>query len=213
MSYEILSQAQDDKQELKMANIELIKQLRAETGAGLADVREALEISKENVDTARAYLHKKGIAKAEKRADREANQGVVGSYIHTTNKIGVLVEVNCETDFVARSEDFLQFAKDVAMQIAAMSPEFISIDEVPASIMEEFQKEVANDPQFAGKPAAALEKIVESKFKSYAEEKSLLKQAFFKDTSKTIEEMLKVLSAKVGEAIKIRRFTRMEIGA
>jgi len=195
-----------------MSNIELIKQLRAETGAGLADVKEALEISKDDLEAAKAYLTKKGIAKADKRADREANQGVVGNYIHTTNKIGVLVEVNCETDFVAKSDDFQAFARDVAMQIAAMSPEYISKDEIPESIKEEFAREVANDPQFAGKPEKVIENIVDSKMKTYAEETTLLGQKFFKDSSKTIEDMLKALSAKVGEAVKIRRFVRMEIG-
>lgn len=195
-----------------MANIELIKQLRAETGAGLADVKEALEISKDDLEAAKAYLTKKGIAKADKRADREANQGVVGNYIHTTNKIGVLVEVNCETDFVARSEDFQAFAKDAAMQIAAMNPEYISEEEIPASIREEFEREVSNDPKFAGKPENVVAGIVDQKLKTYAEETTLLGQKFFKDSSVTIGDKLKALSAKVGEAVKIRRFVRMEIG-
>lgn len=195
-----------------MANIELIKQLRAETGAGLADVKEALEISKDDLEAAKAYLNKKGIARAEKRADREANQGVIGSYIHTTNRIGVLVEVNCETDFVARGEDFQQFARDVAMQICAMNAEYVSPEDIPSSIRDEFEKEVKNDPKFAGKPEAALATIIDSKVKTYGEEKSLLKQSFFKDSSKTIEDMLKTLSSKVGEAIRIKRFERMEIG-
>jgi elongation factor Ts len=195
-----------------MANVELIKQLRTETGAGIADVKEALEISKDDIEAARAYLHKKGIAKADKRMDREANQGVVGSYIHTTNKIGVLVEVNCETDFVAKSEDFIQFSKDVAMQIAAMSPEYISADEIPESIRTEFEKEVQADPKFTGKPEAVIANIVDSKMKSYAEDTTLLGQNFFKDSSKTIGDMLKALSSKVGEAVKIKKFVRMEVG-
>jgi elongation factor Ts len=195
-----------------MANIELIKQLRAETGAGLADVKEALEISKDNLEAAKAYLTKKGVAKADKRADREANQGVVGNYLHTTNKIGVMVEVNCETDFVARSDDFMQFAKDAAMQIAAMNPEYISADEIPESVKEEFKKEVENDPKFAGKPEAVIATIVESKIKTYAEETTLLGQKFFKDSSVTIGDKMKAVSAKVGEAVKIKKFVRMEVG-
>lgn len=195
-----------------MANIELIKQLRAETGAGVADVREALEISKDDLAAARAFLQKKGIAKAEKRADRDANQGVVGNYLHLTNRIGVMVEVNCETDFVARNEDFIAFAKDVAMQIAAMNPEYISESEIPESLKEEFQREVENDPKFKGKPEAVVKTIVDSKIKTYAEETTLLGQKFFKDSSKTIDDMLKAISAKVGEAVKIKKFVRMEVG-
>jgi elongation factor Ts len=195
-----------------MANIENIKKLRSETSAPLADVKEALEISKDDYEAAKAYLKKKGIAKAEKRSDREANQGVIGSYIHTKNKIGVMVEVNCETDFVAKNEEFQAFAKDVAMQIAAMNPKYVSIDQVPENIKEEFHSEVKNDPKFAGKPEAAIKTIADSKFKTYCEENSLMSQSFFKDGSVTIEEMLKSVSAKLGEAIKIRRFTRMEVG-
>lgn len=196
-----------------MANIELIKQLRAETGAGLADVKEALEISKDNLEDAKAYLTKKGIAKAEKRSEREANQGIIASYVHNTNKIGVLVEVNCETDFVAKNEELVNFGKDVALQIAAMSPLYVDRSEIPENIAEEFKKEVANDPKFAGKPEAATAKILESKLNTYAEETCLLEQSFFKDGSKTIMDMMKSVSAKTGEAIKIRRFVRFEVGA
>jgi len=195
-----------------MSNIEQIKELRALTGAGLADVKEALEISKGDVEAAKSYLTKKGVAKAEKRADREANQGIMGSYIHTNGRVGVLVEVNCETDFVARSEDFTQFAKDVAMQVAAMSPQYVSQEDIPTTVAEEFAGEVKNDPKFADKPEAVRQNIVDSKIKTYAEENCLLNQTFFKDGSMTIEAMLKALSAKVGEAVRIKRFTRYEIG-
>lgn len=196
-----------------MANIELIKQLRADTGAGLSDIKEALEISKDDYEAAKSYLAKKGIAKADKRADREANQGVIASYIHTTNKIGVLVEVNSETDFVARSEDFQNFGKNVAMQICAMSPLYLDESEIPANIRQEFVEEVANDPKFTGKPEEIRNNIVDAKMKTYAEEYCLLKQKFFKDSSVSIEEMMKVLSGKVGEAIRIKRFVRFEVGA
>jgi elongation factor Ts len=196
-----------------MPNIEQIKELRAETGAGLADVKEALTISKGDMEAAKAYLSKKGIAKAEKRADREANQGMIGSYIHVTNKVASLVEVNCETDFVAKSDDFMMFAKEVAMQIAAMSPIYVSREDIPESIKEEFINEVANDPKFEGKPEAVRLNIVDSKMKTYAEEFCLLDQAYFKDGSQRIGDMLKALSAKVGEAVKIRKFVRYEVGA
>lgn len=195
-----------------MPTIEQIKELRAATGAGLADVKEALTISKGDVEEAKKYLQKKGMAKAEKRAEREANQGMIGSYIHVTNKVASLVEVNCETDFVAKSDDFMMFAKEVAMQVAAMSPLYVSKDDVPANIAEEFAKEVENDPKFAGKPEAVRTNIVESKMKTYAEEFCLLEQAYFKDGSQKIGDMLKAVSAKVGEAVKIKRFVRYEIG-
>lgn len=194
------------------SSIEQIKELRNLTGAGLSDVKEALDISKGDMEAAKAFLTKKGIAKAEKRLDRESNQGIVASYIHTTNKIGVMVEVNCETDFVARSEDFLQFGKDVAMQVAAMSPLYVSKEEIPASIAAEFKAEVDNDPKFGSKPEAVKATIVESKIKSYAEEYCLLEQTFFKDGSSKIGDMMKGVSAKVGEAVRLKRFVRYEVG-
>ncbi len=165
-------------------SIELIKQLRAETGSGLADVKEALEVSKNDVEAARAYLRKKGAAKAEKRVAREANQGIIAHYVHTTNRVGVLVEVNCETDFVARNEDFQEFARNVALQVAALSPQYVSEEDMPKSTQEELK----------------------------AEDVCLVLQPFFKDGSKTIGDMMKETSAKVGEAVKIRRFTRYEVG-
>lgn len=195
-----------------MATIEQIKELRALTGAGLADVKEALEVSNNDMEAAKAYLSKKGIAKAEKRADREANQGVIGSYIHTNNKIGVLVEVNCETDFVAKSEDFTRFAKDIAMQVAALNPQYVSIADIPVETIESFKQEVANDVNFVNKPEDVRTMIFDSKVKKYAEEYCLLEQKFFKDESLKIQDMMKAVSAKVGEAVKIRRFVRYEIG-
>jgi elongation factor Ts len=195
-----------------MSNIDLIKQLRSETGAGIADVKQALEISKNDLDGARAYLNKKGMANADKRADREANQGIIAHYIHNTSRIGVLVEVNCETDFVARSEDFIEFGKNIAMQVCALSPRYVDENEIPETIKEEFAKEVAADPKFSSKPEAVKAKIIEDKVKAYAGDTCLLKQAFFKDSSVTVQDMLKTLSGKVGEAVKIKRFVRFEIG-
>lgn len=192
--------------------IEQIKELRALTGAGLADVKEALTVSKGDMEAAKAYLTKKGIAKADKRADREANQGIIGSYIHTTNKVGVLVEVNCETDFVAKSEDFISFAKEVSMQVAAMSPMYVSKEDIPVEFRNEFRIEVENDPKFTNKPEEVKANIVESKMETLAKESCLLEQAYFKDSSIKINDMLKALSAKVGEAVRIKRFVRYEIG-
>lgn len=195
-----------------MPTIEQIKELRVITGAGLADVKEALSISKGDMEAAKAYLAKKGLAKAEKRADREANQGMIGSYIHVTNKVAALVELNCETDFVAKSDDFMMLAKEIAMQIAAMNPLYVSVEDVPASVREEFANEVKNDPKFANKPEEIRNNILDSKMKTYAEEVCLMDQAYFKDGSQNIGQMLKAVSAKVGEAIKIRRFVRYEVG-
>ncbi|GIW57531.1 MAG: elongation factor Ts [Candidatus Dojkabacteria bacterium] len=195
-----------------MSNIELIKQLRAETGAGLADIKEALNIANNDLEAARAYLRKKGIAKADKRSDRETNQGIIASYIHSNNRIGVLVEINCETDFVARSAEFIQFGKDIAMQICAMSPLYVDESEVPQSIREEFEREVMNDPKFSDKPENVRANIVDSKMKNYVSQFCLLNQIFFKDNTHTIQDLVKSLSGKFGEAIRIRRFVRFEIG-
>ncbi|BDQ04743.1 MAG: elongation factor Ts [Candidatus Dojkabacteria bacterium] len=195
-----------------MSNIELIKQLRSETGASLADIKEALVIAKSDLEAARAYLRKKGMAKAEKRSDKETKQGIIASYIHSNNKIGVLVEINCETDFVAKTEEFNQLGKDIAMQVCAMSPLYIDEVDIPASIRQEFEREVMNDPNFADKPEQVKTNIIDSKMKNYAAQYCLLKQVFFKDGTQTIEDLLKSVSGKLGEAIRIRRFVRFEVG-
>jgi elongation factor Ts len=195
-----------------MPTIEQIKQLRAETGAGIADVKEALVSTAGDVEAAKKYLAKKGMAKAEKRSEREAKEGIISSYIHNTNKVAVLVEVNCETDFVAKSDDFVQFGRDVALQVAALSPLYVSKEDVPASVAEEFKNEVNADPKFSGKPDAVKQTIIDSKLKTYAEEFCLLEQKFFKDGAISIDEMLKAISSKVGEAVKIKRFVRYAVG-
>lgn len=194
------------------SNIDLIKQLRTETGAGLADVKEALENSSNDLVKARAYLKQKGLSKAAKRAEKEAKEGVVVSYIHNTNKVGALIEVNCETDFVAKSDDFINFAKEVALQVVAMNPIYVSLDEVTEQDKKEIAESVKEDKSFVNKPEEAKKKIVESKIKTFGEEKCLLQQAYFKDSSINIEDMMKQVSAKVGEKVEISRFSRFQVG-
>jgi elongation factor Ts len=158
-------------------------------------------------------LRQKGIAKAEKRADRAASEGVIGSYIHFNGKVGVLVEVNCETDFVARTDDFQALAKDLALHIASARPLAVTADEMPAEVVEReraiFEAQVAE----SGKPEQVRPKIVEGKLRKYYEEHVLMQQAFVKDDSKTIEDLVKEVSGKVGEKVVVRRFVRYELGA
>ncbi len=193
-----------------------IKDLRERTGAGMADCKKALTEVGGDMDKAIDYLRAKGLAKAAKKAGREAPEGAVVSYIHANGKIGVLVEVNCETDFVARNEDFVAFTKDVAMQIAAMSPTYVRKEEVPADAIEKEKAvliaKAKEDPKMAGKPEAMLAKITEGQVTKWMKEICLLDQPFVKDDSKTIDQLLQTLIAKIGENIKIRRFVRFELG-
>jgi elongation factor Ts len=193
-----------------------IKDLRERTGAGMADCKKALTEVGGDMDKAIDYLRAKGLAKAAKKAGREATEGAVVSYIHAGGRIGVLVEVNCETDFVARNEDFVAFTKDVAMQIAAMSPSYVRKEEVPADAIEKEKAvliaKAKEDPKMAGKPEAMLAKITEGQVTKWMKEICLLDQPFVKDDSKTIDQLLQALIAKIGENIKIRRFVRFELG-
>jgi elongation factor Ts len=193
-----------------------IKDLRERTGAGMADCKKALTEVGGDMDKAIDYLRAKGLAKAAKKAGREATEGAVVSYIHANGKIGVLLEVNCETDFVARNEDFVAFTKDVAMQIAAMAPSYVRKEEVPADAIEKEKAvliaKAKEDPKMAGKPEAMLAKITEGQVTKWMKEICLLDQAFVKDDSKTIDQLLQALIAKIGENIKIRRFVRFELG-
>lgn len=189
---------------------DLIKELREQTGAGIMDVKEALEEAAGNKDTAIEILRKKGLAKQAKKADRVANEGLVESYIHAGGRIGVLLEINCETDFVARTDDFKNLAKEIALHIAAANPLYISAEEVPAEVLEkerEIYKEQAGD-----KPADVLEKMLEGKIQKYLEEVCLLSQPFVKDGDKTIGELLGEATGKMGENIQVRRFARFMLG-
>jgi elongation factor Ts len=193
-----------------------IKDLRERTGAGMADCKKALTEVGGDMDKAIDYLRAKGLAKAAKKAGREATEGAVVSYIHAGGRIGVLVEINCETDFVARNEDFVSFTKDVAMQIAAMSPSYVRKEEVPADAVEKERAvliaKAKEDPKMAGKPDAMLAKISEGQITKWMKEICLLDQAFVKNPDKTIDQLQQELIAKIGENIKIRRFVRFELG-
>jgi elongation factor Ts len=193
-----------------------IKDLRERTGAGMADCKKALTEVGGDMDKAIDYLRAKGLAKAAKKAGREATEGLVASYIHGGGRIGVLVEVNCETDFVARNEDFVAFTRDVAMQIAAIAPQYVRKEEVPAAAIEHEKAvlvaKAKEDPKYANKPEQVLSKIIEGQLNKWLKEICLLDQSWVKDDSKTIEQLQQELVAKIGENIKIRRFARFELG-
>jgi elongation factor Ts len=193
-----------------------IKDLRERTGAGMADCKKALTEVAGDVDKAIDYLRAKGLAKAAKKAGREATEGLVTSYLHGGGRIGVLLEVNCETDFVARNEDFVAFTREVALQIAAMAPQYVRKDEVSASAIEHERSvlvaKAKEDPKNANKPEPVLAKITEGQISKWMKEICLLDQPWVKDADKTIEQLQQELIAKIGENIKIRRFVRFELG-
>ncbi len=188
----------------------MVGDLREKTGAGLLDCKKALAESNGNVEEAITILRKKGAASAAKKADRATKEGLIESYIHVGGKVGVLIEVNCETDFVARNEDFRAFVKDLCLQIAAASPLYVSRDQVPeAELQKERDIAVA---QVQGKPPAAVQKIVEGKLEKYYSNVCLLEQPFVKDPDKTIDDLRREIIAKIGENIEIRRFARFRVG-
>jgi len=187
----------------------LVRDLREKTGAGMMDCKKALAEASGDFEKAIEYLRKKGIASASKKAGRATKEGSVSSYIHGEGRVGVLLEVNCETDFVARTE---QFVKDVSMHIAAANPAYVNSTEVPAEIIAKEKEIAVAQMQASGKPAAVLEKIAEGKIKKFYEDTCLMNQVFVKDPSKTIEQLLKEAIAALGENIIIRRFSRFQLG-
>ena len=189
-----------------------VSKLRQTTGAGMMDCKKALTETNGNFDEAIKYLREKGIAAAAKKADRIAAEGAVGSYIHMGGKIGVLVEVNCETDFVAKSDAFQNLVKDIAMQIAAAKPLYVTEAEVPASALEAEKEILKAQALNEGKPAAVVEKMVEGRIKKYYKDVCLMDQEFVKDSSKTISEVVNEAILAIGEKISIRRFVRYEMG-
>jgi elongation factor Ts len=193
-----------------------VKALREKTGAGMMECKKALTESAGDEEKAIKYLRERGIATAEKRAGKVAAEGSVGSYIHMGGKIGVLVEVNCETDFVARGDDFQNLVKDIAMHIAALAPEYVAKEDVPADVIErEREIEVTrlkNDPKMANKPADILNKIAEGRLAKFYEEACLLEQPFAKDQAIKVGDLVTSLTGKIGEKITIRRFTRYKLG-
>lgn len=196
-----------------MANITaaMVKELREITAAGMLDCKNALVDSDGDLQQAIDYLRKKGLSKAAKKSDRIAAEGIVSSYIHG-GRIGVLIEVNSETDFVAKNEEFQNFVKDLAMQVAAQNPKYIRPEEVPAEIIEKEKEILRAQALNEGKPEKIIEKMVEGRIKKYYDENCLMNQNFIKDPDKTILDLLNGLIAKIGENLVIRRFTRYEVG-
>ena len=193
-----------------------VKQLREKTGAGMMECKNALVESGGNEEKAIDILRERGLASAKKREGRIAAEGIVGSYIHMGGKVGVLVELNCETDFVARGDEFQQLVKDIAMHIAAAEPRYVSREEVPENVLEK-EREIAraqakNDPKMANKPEQVIEKIIDGRLNKFYEETVLNDQPFVKDPAKTVAELVTEKVAKTGERITIRRFTRYKMG-
>lgn len=191
---------------------ELIKKLREATGAGVTDCKNALDKSNGDMDKALEYLREKGLAMAQKRATRAASEGVVEQYSHGNGRVGVMVEVNCETDFVGLSPDFRNFAHEVALQIAAVSPEFISDEDIPADIIKRETDAATAKAKADGKPDNIIPRIVEGYLNKFKDEKVLLRQAYIRDETVTMQKMIQDLTVKLGEKIIIRRFVRWSLG-
>jgi elongation factor Ts len=190
----------------------LIKELRDKTGVGIMDCKKALKECDGDIEKSVEYLRKKGIATAKKRGGRATSQGQIQSYIHAGGKIGVLVEVNCETDFSAKTDDFTNFSKDVAMQIAATAPIAIDRENVPEDVLEKEKDIYATQARESGKPEKIIEKIVEGKMKKFFTESCLMEQAYVKNPDITVQDLLNELMAKTGENIVISRFSRFQLG-
>ena len=197
---------------MSVLTAEKINELRQKTGAGMMDCKKALQETSGDFEKAIDFLRKKGLAAAAKKASRIASEGVVGAYLHMGGKVGVLVEVNSETDFVAQTEDFKNFVKDVCLHVTAHKPLYLQSEEVPAEILSR-ERDIARDQaRQSGKPENRLDQIVEGKVSKYFEENCLLEQGFVRDPSKKVRDILQELVAKLGENIKIRRFVRFEMG-
>ncbi len=191
---------------------QMVKELRDSTGAPFIDCKKALEEVSGDMDKALDILKIRGVAKASKKVGRDTPEGTVMSYIHAGGKIGVMVEVNCETDFVARNEEFQEFAREIAMQIAAANPLYVSEEDIPEEELEKEKEVMRAQVLESGKPADIAEKMVEGKIKKYFEEVCLLNQTYIRDTKLKIDDLLQALIAKIGENIKVRRFIRFQLG-
>jgi elongation factor Ts len=189
-----------------------VQELRARTGAGMMDCKKALEEANGDIDKAVENLRKRGVAKAEKRAGRTTSEGVIGSYVHHNGKIAVLVELNCETDFVARNEEFQQLARYLAEHIAAAAPIAVDKDQVPKEKIEQERRIFTEQVRQSGKPEHMIEKIVDGKIEAFYKDVALLHQAWVRDPKKTIGDLVKELSAKTGENVQVRRFVRYQLG-
>jgi elongation factor Ts len=189
-----------------------VKDLRERTGAGMMDCKRALEESGGDVDKAVALLRERGMAAAAKRSDREVREGLISSYIHTGGRVGVLIEVNCETDFVARTEQFQKLVRDLAVQVAGLNPLWVDVDEIPADALAAKRAELAADPSVASKPADIQDRILEGQLKKWFKEVVLLEQPF-RDEERTVRDLVTEAVATIGENIQVRRFTRYALGA
>jgi len=190
----------------------IVKDLRSRTGAGIMDCKDALKNCDGNLDDAIDFLRKKGIAKAEKKSGRQAEQGTVLSYIHPGNRIGVLVEVNCETDFVAKTDDFLNLVRNIAMQIAATNPISLDRNSIDEAKIEKEKQILLEQAKSSGKPEAILKKIVDGKIEKYFQENCLIEQPYIKDNDKSVQDILTESIATLGENISIARYSRFEVG-
>src|SRR5690348_12386987 len=191
---------------------QLVKDLRERTGAGFSDCRNALAESKGDIERAIDILRRKGQAAAQKKAQREASEGLIGHYIHAGGKIGVVVEVNCESDFVARTDDFQKLCHDLAMHIAALDPRYVRREEVTPEILEHEREIYREQARSTGKPEPVIEKIVSGKMEKFYEDNCLYEQHFIKDESLSISELISQMVAKLGENISVRRFVRLKVG-
>ncbi len=189
----------------------MVKELRSQSGAGIMECKSALKETKGDIEEAVTFLRKKGLAKADKKSDRQTGEGIIGSYIHQGGKIGVMLELNCETDFVANTPDFQELVKDIAMHIAAAKPRFANREEVTEDILAKEREIFAHQAKESGKPENIIDKIVTGKMEKFYEENCVLEQAFIKDTNITIGELIKQKIALLGENINIGRFSRFEI--
>jgi elongation factor Ts len=190
---------------------EAVKQLREKTGAGFMDCKRALQETGGDVDRAVQLLRERGIAAAARKSDREAREGLISSYIHTGGRVGVLIEVNCETDFVARNEQFQKLVRDLAIQVAGLNPLWVDVDEIPAEALSAKRADLATDPSVASKPADIQEKILDGQLKKWFKEVVLLEQPF-RDEERTVRELVTEAIATIGENIQVRRFTRFALG-
>src|SRR4051812_36624265 len=190
---------------------EAVKQLREQTGAGFMDCKRALEESAGDVDKAVLLLRERGIAAAAKKSDREVREGLISSYIHTGGRVGVLIEVNCETDFVARTDEFQNLVRALAIQVAGLSPRWVDVDQIPAEMLADKRAELAADPAAAAKPAEIREKIVDGQLKKWFKEVVLLEQPY-RDTEQTVRELVTEAVASLKENIQVRRFARYALG-
>lgn len=190
----------------------LVKELRFKTGAGIMQCKEALKASEGDIDAAVKWLREKGMAQAAKRAGRSADEGIVHAYIHPGAKVGVMIELNCETDFVARNEQFQQLAKDLAMHVAASSPQYVSRDEVPDTAIEAEKDILRKQAENEGKPEKVIEKIIEGRIEKFYSQICLLEQPFVKDMNVKVQDMITEIVATIGENIMVRRFTRYQLG-